>query len=433
MCFCLMFIGCKRSELVLHHWLRCLQVAVTIYWLGKYAQQHFTGPQLDVSAFVDLVDHDQYKSVLSASRSEESDSAASEAPPPPPARSPPPGSGAHPEWTSPRQHSGTSSPGHEEISTPLRGEADPISHRSADSASSHSFIRSPSVGEGDPSSYRSPNSQSSHSPQSPRSADFLSNSPREAKSSHSQQECPVETSGVQTPQGSIHSEASPHPSSDARVQQSPDYSVSLHHNQDSLANVQQNQKQHSVIERSDAQYAENNLSVSGPRDESSSPSDARLDSLPNKDSISHQRQPSVESAGYSSAHGSFYSSDSKAPSHSESAPGERPPHARDGSFDSLLSPFEDKQHSPGTNGGHECSTQQLKMQQQQQQQQASLRYSATFDAVYDQDNRMDDTGRGGLGRGKLQGSVKQLYQRKTKIEKDSKTSRNFSKYPGFFC
>ena len=76
------------------------QVLITIFWLGKYARGHYDGPQLDFSAFEDLVNHQSYKSVFqlsptpsksnsesrSESRSSDSDSISSQGSPHPPAK-----------------------------------------------------------------------------------------------------------------------------------------------------------------------------------------------------------------------------------------------------------------------------------------------------------------------------------------------------------
>ena len=125
----------------------------------------------------------------------------------------------------------------------------------------------------------------------------------------------------------------------------------------------------------------------------------------------HTRQPSGDSVGYSSAHGSCYSAESKTPSQSESL--HSPQHVRDNSYDSLLS--EDRTasllneakncrlHEESKKGFKQDSAETMpvrygveenrtNMAANEGKTNANIRYSATFDAVYDQDNRLNSSG-----------------------------------------
>ena len=160
-------------------------------------------------------------------------------------------------------------------------------------------------------------------------------------------------------------------------------------------------------------FAEGNVyhhtNTSGPIYENQSP---YLPTSANQEYLyGHTRQPSGDSVGYSSAHGSCYSAESKTPSQSEFL--HSPHHVRDNSYDSLLSEDrtasllnEDKNsrlHEESKKGFKQDSVETMpvrygveenrtNMAANEGKPNANIRYSATFDAVYDQDNRLNSSG-----------------------------------------
>ncbi len=295
-----------------------LQVAITVFWLGKYAQHHFEGPQLDFSAFADLVNHHQYKSVLqlsptsSASRSSDSESTISD------------------RQGSPR-------------STAKRGLSllQPVQEDQCD----------PEVREIDPTKNHC---DALREEESTRNTDLVRD-----EQDHTSDDRILK----EKPPGPVVTQ-----DDNLRVQPTSSSSIAIHRSSQSLPFSQQ-------------EFVHE-----------------------------HKRHPSLDSVGYSSAYGSCYSGESKAPSQTESAQ-----HLRDNSYDSALSEDrsltslipEDKVHTWEDSKGslkpedhsdlhvlekHE-DEKDVKMSTGDSRQASNIRYSATFDAVYDQDNRCDDTGR----------------------------------------
>ena len=316
-----------------------MQVAITVFWLGKYAQLHYEGPQLDFSAFSDLVNHHQYKSVLqlspspsaSASRSEDSDSTASSSPRPPAKRS----------LTLQSVQEDLVQPEFEKNEHFARH--DNQSH--VDNEPFHNFATN----------------QVSY-----ERSKGLSGEGESTEERHN-------TVDDQEPSELVIKPPSPFAGEGI-----------YEHNKTSSPTQEQNQKQ------------------------SLPPISALQDYF-----YEHRRRPSTDSVGYSSAHGSCYSGESKTPSQSEYL--HSPQHVRDNSYDSVLSDdrtyssslYEDKSSRTceDRKGGYreeenkdimpvryDVEEKRTNMSANEGKNTSNIRYSATFDAVYDQDSRHDDSG-----------------------------------------
>ena len=316
--------------------------------MGKYAQQHYEGPQLDFSAFSDLVNHHQYKSVLqlspaaSASRSEDSYSTAS-------------------------SHQGSPRPPAKRSLTLQSVQEDQIETDQTEGAA-------------------------------------VTGSPQE-------QDTGLE---VQT-----------RLSNEAFVNRNNNHELNFCRQVEDLDKLQrknetgevfsgQNLDSGDFIVKPPSPFAEDNVhnhaNTSSPIYENQSPylptTSANQEYL-----YGHTRQPSGDSVGYSSAHGSCYSAESKTPSQSEFL--HSPQHVRDNSYDSLLSEDrtasllnEDKNnrlHEESRRGFQEDGVEiipvrygiedsRTNMDATEGKTNANIRYSATFDAVYDQDNRLNSSG-----------------------------------------
>ena len=317
--------------------------------MGKYAQQHYECPQLDFSAFSDLVNHHQYKSVLqlspaaSASRSEDSDSTASshQGSPRPPAKRSLTLQSVQEDQSEPDQTEGAAVTGSSqeqdtglEVQTRLRNEA---------------FV----------------NRNNNH----------------ELNFSRQVEDLPVDKLQRKNETAEVFSG--------------------------------QNLDSGDFIVKPPSRFAEDNVhnraNTSSPIHENQSP---YLPTSANQEYLyGHTRQPSGDSVGYSSAYGSCYSAESKTPSQSEFL--HSPQHVRDNSYDSLLSDDrtasllnEDKNnrlHEESKRGFQQDSVEiipvrygiednRTNMDATEGKTNANIRYSATFDAVYDQDNRLNSSG-----------------------------------------
>ena len=316
--------------------------------MGKYAQQHYEGPQLDFSAFSDLVNHHQYKSVLqlspsaSTSRSEDSDSTASshQGSPRPPAKRTLTLQSVQEDFIEPDETEDaavtcTGSPREEDtnLDVPTQRSNQPFLHRNniAELNLSHQV-------------------------------EDLDKFQREN-----------ETAKVFNGQNLD--------SGDFIKPPSPFAEVEGYHHANTSSPIYENQSSYLPTTSTNQEYL-----------------------------YGHKRQPSGDSVGYSSAHGSCYSAESKTPSQSEFL--NSPHHVRDNSYDSLLSEDrtasllndDSKLHEEGKKGfkqGNSAETMPTRydvednrtnMDASEGKTNANIRYSATFDAVYDQDNRLNSSG-----------------------------------------
>ena len=315
-----------------------MQVAITIFWLGKYAQQCYEGPQLDFSAFSDLVNHHQYKSVLqlsptaSASRSEDSDSTAS-------------------------SHQGSPRPPAKRNLTLESVQEDLVESDLPENLDGN-LLESPEV-----------------------DCEL-----RNHTQSHNSNE------GLNSTQVDLNSLEKRDDAFDSQLLDSGDFVI-----------------------KPPSPFAEGNVyhqvNASSPVYENQSPNLPAIST--NQEYIyGHTRHPSGDSVGYSSAYGSCYSAESKTPSQSEYL--NSPRHARDNSYDSLLSEDrstsflnEDKNTKIRLNDQgkgyketveetvpvHYDIEEKTNMAGNEGKTSANIRYSATFDAVYDQENRPNSTGK----------------------------------------